>query len=175
MPSGTGSLHYCFDGMSRHLDPRSVVERIGLGAVGLLVAIGAGTGAASYAISGVDPFYFSGGGLRSPRPSFDGTSAPNDAPSSSTTFPSVPGDHYYYYRAPPVTASYDARPRYETTISEPLRDGPRASEPNDRDVPSVESDTSPEGGDIEPAVDVIEGSADGEKYAPEGVPPDPNN
>lgn len=91
-------------------DPRRTVTRLGTAGAGLIVAILAGTAAASYAISGVDPFYFSGVGLRA-SPAVSNPSPETDVnPQTASTFPSVPGDQYYYYRPPAVTASYDAAP-----------------------------------------------------------------
>jgi hypothetical protein len=141
--------------MSFRRDPRRVVERLGLGAVGFLVAVGIGTGAASYAVSGVDPFYFNGGSsLRSHQPLSDRASAADNMTSTSDTFPSVPGDQYYYYRPPPVTASYDAHPSY-TASTEPLPDRAYKEQIDSGgdEVETIDDATNSDAGNVRSAVD----------------------
>lgn len=156
---------------------RRAPGNLGLCAIGLLVTVGAGTGAASYAMAGVDPFYFTGSGARSSKPPSVSAAADGTTISSSSTFPSIAGDQYYYYGPPPVTASYDAVPPNAPAVVDRSSDRASRAESSGEDGGYVDAiDDQPMRGSDEndPAVKAVDapGAVDGD--ALERDPPDPN-
>lgn len=124
-------------------DPRRTVTWLGTTGAGLLLATLAGTAVASYAVSGVDPFYFSGVGLRTPQATPDRRLEADIVPQTTSSFPGMPGDQYYYYRPPAVTASYDAvpiKPAPAVDIIETARPSDRDATDEDISVPPVAED-----------------------------------
>ncbi|THD37993.1 MAG: hypothetical protein E7773_03195 [Sphingomonas sp.] len=99
--------------MDRPRNPDRALRSLGLGAIGALVTACAGLGASNYTVSNINPIYFSGVESHSPQP-FPESGDADATLAATTAFPGMPGDQYYYYRPPPVTASYDARASYQT-------------------------------------------------------------
>lgn len=143
--------------MISRADPRCTTARLAIGMTGLLVAIGTGIAAASYAISGINPLYFNQSSYRAPVSAAVNTGSGELSTGKAAFFPS-PGDQYYYYRAPPVTASYDAQP---IPTDDALDRDQRANTDRD-DYPAAETSPSSESAKVELAVDADDTPADDE-------------
>lgn len=141
--------------MDRRRNQHRAVRNMVLTAIGVLVTASVGLGASSYTVSNINPIYF--GSLESRRAQ---PLSNNMDPAYSTppSFPSMPGDQYYYYRPPPVTASYDAVPPAETTDvnlpAEPDRSS-RNQTVDDEDgaVPAADDEAARDEMDVIPASD----------------------
>jgi len=138
-------------------DPRRTVTWLGTVSAGILFASLAGAAAASYAVSGVDPIYSSGIGLRAPRTMPDRSLQADVTPQTASAFPSIPGDQYYYYRPPVVTASYDAAP----VKPEPTVDMIESAASSDRDA-TVEGKSDPQVVDVRAIQPIADPSTSGD-------------
>lgn len=147
--------------MDRHRNPNRAMRNIGLAAIGALATTCAGLLASRSTISSINPIYFNNPESREPRPLPDRTELTDVTYAPNPSFPSIPGDQYYYDRSSPAPASYDAAPSLDTDIVSPPTEPDRligdratdqegtdeeAAEPNDGDTSATKNSPREEPG-----------------------------
>ena len=160
-----GSVRRC-SGMDRHRNPHRMMRNIGLAAIGALATTCAGLLASRSTISSINPIYFSNPESREPRPLPDHTEFTDVTYAPGPSFPSMPGDQYYYYRSSPAPAFYDAAPSLDTDVVPPPTESERligdratdqegtdeeATEPEDGDTSAAKNPTGEEPGISSPS------------------------
>ncbi|CAN5379663.1 hypothetical protein BH11PSE5_BH11PSE5_21530 [soil metagenome] len=150
------------------------MTRISIGAIGLLVAVCVGGGSASYAISGINPFYYTYSGDRSRDRSIDragtaeATPAPNVADASLQTT-------QYSYGAQPAPASYDYAAAYARPIPVPVARRAETSDAGAKNAPAAIDQVTSATGHSKPAEELADTPSDidggmSERDGPKSIP-----